>query len=831
MKKTLRTTSTEIEQKLKKQNEYLKVLHETTIALMNNQKPLDVLNVIINHAAELVDTQHGYIYLTDDTTNELTVKVGLGIFSTFVNYKAKKGEGLAGKVWEQNKTIVIEDYDTWPERLPSFPHNLFHAAAAIPLRIGKDVIAIIALVYDKKGRLFQKDEIDLLKQFTEIASISLDNSKLYQKLQQEIRERSRTEERYRAFVAHSSEGIWRAELEKPMPLTLSIDEQLEYFYQFGYMAECNDAMAKMYGFTKADDIVGAKIDQLLIRDDPKNIEYLTAFIQSDYNLKGAVSHEVDIHGKSKYFQNSLVGIKRNGKLIRAWGTQIDITERKMIEQELKSSKEQLEIFFQNIADGITIQDSTGNLIYANQAAATAMGYRSVDTLLATPVREIVNNYDLIDEKGKPLPLEELPGRKAMQGKMDPEKVVGFRIKKTGERHWSIIRSKPILNENKKLQYIVNVFTNITERKKIEKDLRISGEKFRTMFEQSPLSIQIFSADGKTIQVNKAWEKLWGLKMKDISGHSILLDKEHEDDGTLEYIKKAFQGETIHLPRLKYVPTRGPYKNKELWTEFFMYPVKDKDNNVQEIVLVHHDITSHIELDRKREEFISIASHELKTPLTSVKAFTQLLQKHFDKTDDAKAVTFLNKLDNQVDKLTNLVSDLLDTSKLQTGKLQFNMEKFDLTTLVTEIVEDIQPTTTSHKIIVSSSGVATIKADKFRIGQVITNFLTNAIKYSPDSDKVNVEVKVVKKYVLVCVADFGFGIPEGEKEKIFERFYRTETQRAYNYPGLGLGLYISAEIVKRHNGKIWVESPTFYTRDSDGRREGRGSTFYFSLPIK
>lgn len=810
----------DISKTLQKQSQYLKILHSTTVSLLNSQKLTDVLSIVIEHATQLANTSHGYVYLVDETIDELVSKSGIGVFNKFLNYKLKRGEGLAGKVWENNKVVVVEDYDTWKERKHEFPYNIFHAGAGIPITSGKEVIGVIVLAHDKKGKVFETAEIDLLCQFTEIASLAIANSKLYQNMQSESRERKKAEERYRAFVNHSSEGIWRTELERSMPLSLLPEEQIEHFYQYGYMAECNDAMARMYGFSKAEDIVGAKLGQLLVKDDPKNVEYLKRFIASKYNLKGAVSHEVDATGHSKYFQNSLVGIVRNGKLIRAWGTQIDITERKQIEQELKKSKEQLEIFFQNVADGITVQDPTGRLIYANHAAARAMGFKTTEQLLTTSITKIISNYELTDEKGKPLPLDELPGRKAMQGMSDPEKLVGFRIKKTGEHHWSIVRSKPVFDDSKKLQYIVNVFTNITERKKAENDLKISSDRFRTMFEQSPLSIQIFSADGKTVQVNRAWEQLWGMKLKQLPKYSILEDKEHEKDGTMEYIKRAFAGETVHIPRFKYMPQKGSYKNRELWTDFFMYPVRDKENNIREIVLVHQDITSHVELDKKREEFISIASHELKTPLTSVKAFTQLLQKQF--SQEEKATMFLNKLDNQVDKLTNLVTDLLDISKIQTGKLQFNMEKININDVVTEVVEDIQPTVPVHRIVMKLSPPVMITGDKFRLGQVLTNFLTNAIKYSPDADRVEVGIKKNKKNVVVWVRDFGFGIPEGEKEKIFERFYRTETQRAFNYPGLGLGLYISAEIIYRHKGKIWVESPI---------EEGKGSVFYFSLPLK
>ena len=140
-----------------------------------------------------------------------------------------------------------------------------------------------------------------------------------------------SEDRYRAFVAQSTEAIWCFEFEKPMPISLSLEEQIEFIYQHGYLSDCNDEMARMYGFTSAADLIGLRPDQLLVRSDPRNLEYLTAFIQSGYRLTEAESHELDRDGRNKFFLNNMIGIAENGSLVRAWGTQRDITERKEAE--------------------------------------------------------------------------------------------------------------------------------------------------------------------------------------------------------------------------------------------------------------------------------------------------------------------------------------------------------------------------------------------------------------------------------------------------------------------------------------------------------------------
>jgi signal transduction histidine kinase len=176
------------------------------------------------------------------------------------------------------------------------------------------------------------------------------------------------------------------------------------------------------------------------------------------------------------------------------------------------------------------------------------------------------------------------------------------------------------------------------------------------------------------------------------------------------------------------------------------------------------------------------------------------------------------MDGQITKLSNLIADLLDVTRIQAGKLQFNDAYFDFDKLADEIVEEMQRTTPRHQIIKQFSDIGMVYGDEHRIGQVITNFLSNAIKYSPNADKIIVATSKENNEVKLSVQDFGIGIPKDNQEKVFEQFYRVSKNKQHLYPGLGLGLYISAEIIRREGGKIGVDST-----------EGRGATFYFILP--
>ncbi|MEO6637437.1 MAG: ATP-binding protein [Ginsengibacter sp.] len=226
------------------------------------------------------------------------------------------------------------------------------------------------------------------------------------------------------------------------------------------------------------------------------------------------------------------------------------------------------------------------------------------------------------------------------------------------------------------------------------------------------------------------------------------------------------------------------------------------------------------VSKQKDDFISMASHELKTPVTSIKAFAQLLEHDFARERNAQGVKMLTRMNAQIIKLTSLIEDLLDVSKIEGGKLQYHLADFDLYQMIHACVREMQLTTKMHKIKVDVHGSQIIYGDRDRIGQVLTNLLSNAIKYSPDSKDIIVSTTITKKFVCVHVRDFGIGISKQKQSMVFERFFRVTGVKEDTYPGLGLGLYISSEIIKRHKGKASVESVL-----------GKGSVFSFRLPLK
>lgn len=225
-----------------------------------------------------------------------------------------------------------------------------------------------------------------------------------------------------------------------------------------------------------------------------------------------------------------------------------------------------------------------------------------------------------------------------------------------------------------------------------------------------------------------------------------------------------------------------------------------------------------EAERKKDEFISIASHELKTPMTSIKGYIQLLERSLDKNDKETIRARLHKVQNQIEKLNLLIADLLDISKIESGKLKFNKQYFSFDNLLEHLIEVMQQSNPQVKIVKKGSVDGNIFGDEMRIEQVIINFITNAIKYGPDGEEIHINSEIRDNELYFSVKDFGIGMSEEHQQKIFEKFYRIE-ETSERFQGLGIGLYICQEIIDRHKGKIGAHSVL-----------GEGSEFYFQIPL-
>lgn len=374
----------------------------------------------------------------------------------------------------------------------------------------------------------------------------------------------------------------------------------------------------------------------------------------------------------------------------------------------------------------------------------------------------------------------------------------------GTLGWTFSRAVPIFDNDHNIIEWFGTATDITERKNAE-------ERFRILADNIPTLCWMANPDGQIFWFNKRWYEYTGLTQKQSLGWGW--QSVHDPKILPEVIKQW----KISLKTGELFEMIFPLLGKDGNFRHFLtrvVPIKNEKNDITYWFGVNTDITEQIIQEQRKDTFIDMASHELKTPLTSMKLYTQILLEEFK--DNPKSLLMLQKMNAQVDNLTVLVSEMLDTTRLQHGKLELKNEKIIIKDTVVEILDELQPIT-RNKIIIDWQTHEYVYADKERLRQVLSNFITNAIKYSPETKDIVVKSRKRDSIVVVSVQDFGIGIPKADQARIFDRFYQV-SQHA-TYPGVGLGLYICKEIIKRMHGKIWVKS-----------EEGKGSTFSFSLPI-
>ncbi|NCD71945.1 ATP-binding protein [Mucilaginibacter agri] len=267
------------------------------------------------------------------------------------------------------------------------------------------------------------------------------------------------------------------------------------------------------------------------------------------------------------------------------------------------------------------------------------------------------------------------------------------------------------------------------------------------------------------------------------------------------------------------PITNRLTNERKWVKATGRVFLDANGNATEYSGVLMDITERKTDDLRKNDFIGMVSHELKTPLTSLGAYIQMLYAKAQKTEDVFTANALEKANTQVKKMGTMINGFLNVSRLESGKIQLLKMDFRLDELVKEVIAEISLVNPSHNIIFLPCQPLTINADSDKIGNVLSNLLSNAIKYSPKGKNIEVVCQMVDDYAQVSVHDQGMGIKPHDIEKLFNRFYRVNNKHTQHISGFGIGLYLSAEIIERHDGKIWVESES-----------GVGSTFYFSLPL-
>jgi len=350
------------------------------------------------------------------------------------------------------------------------------------------------------------------------------------------------------------------------------------------------------------------------------------------------------------------------------------------------------------------------------------------------------------------------------------------------------------------------------------DLRESEDNLQSAFNAGDLGSCSFDIHTGRTEISERFRRLYGLPMEmKASWEMLLAAVEAEYRSELQAILKGC------LVNGSPIDSTFPIHHLESGDRRWMRVVgKVKKNAVgvpTGIYAVLMDVTDQKQDEQRKNDFIAMVSHELKTPLTSMKGYIQVMQLKAKQQGSSFAEKALTGAERQVNKMTEMINGFLNISRLEAGKIVIDFCELDLTALVAEIIEEYRTTWVSNQIILNSPGNLSVMGDPNKLGHVINNLISNAIKYSPKGSHVFIDCYASKTEAFFTIRDLGMGIEKENLPKLFERFYRVDNPQMATVSGFGIGLYLSSEIIIRHGGKIWAESTP-----------GQGSTFYFSLPL-
>jgi PAS domain S-box-containing protein len=526
----------------------------------------------------------------------------------------------------------------------------------------------------------------------------------------------------------------------------------------------------------------------------------------------------------------------------------DSRERNTPPDELRQSRDQLQVILRGVTDGVTAQDATGKLIFANAAAVRTLGFDTAEQLLAAPVAELMQRFELFDEEGRPFPIDHLPSRVALATHAAaPEVTLRFRIKESGEEHWSLVSANPILDDEGRARGVINIFRDVTLRRR---------EAERRLFVAEASSVLASSLDFATTLATVA--RLAVPRVADScivhileSGGGVRQVAAAHDDPSKARAALEVERRTPPDPAIEEWVTRVLRTGKpEVNGSRMIVPLRARDHTLGALTLVataagavfregdlafaeqlataaamavdnarlYHEAQ---EANRLKDEFLATVSHELRTPLNAMLGWARLLRAGElapEMNERALAAIERNALAQ-----AQLIEDLLDVSRIITGKLRLDVRSIEVARVIDSAVDAVRPAADAKGLRIDVSVdrmVGTISADAARLEQVAWNLLSNAVKFTPRGGRVLVSASLVESHLELAVSDNGAGIRPDFLPLVFDRFRQADNRGTQSHTGLGLGLSIARHLVELHGGAIRAES--------DG--EGKGATFTVVLPI-
>ena len=789
----------------------LAALHETAVALLDQLDTAKVLELIVGRAGKLVGTEHCYVYTRDPDADDLVVRVGTGAFARNVGNRTPRGEGVAGRVWETRKAFAVPDYHAFAKKRPGFDGAPFHAVAGVPLFARREFVGVLGLALSEPERAFTDEELDLLARFAHLASLALENARLYDAVQA-------SEEQFRTLVTNVPGAIFRCAVDS--------DWTMEYM---------TDVVEEITGHPASDFVANAvRTFTSVIHPEDRGLvdETVAASIREGrpYALEYRLFHR---DGSERWvLERGQASPGQDGELALD-GVLFDITESKHAEAE----RLELAAIVESSDDAIMSANLAGNFTSWNRGAERMFGYTAEEI-----IGRSVSVLTPPDRDGEALERmhEVLAG-----GHVTHYETV--RKRKDGTLVDVAFTYSPVRAASGEMIAVSAIAQDIGERKRAEADLRESEAKFRAFVETTVDWVWATDAQAVTTYTNPATERIIGYTPAEILGRNFF-ELVHEDDreALAEHLRqlaakrKGWKHLVIRLRHkdgsVRHVQSSGDpilsadgelvgWRGSDRDVTEELAARAERDRLLADAEEARHNLARQnqrlLELDRLKDEFIALVSHELRTPLTSIRGYLELLLEGEAGELNDEQRRFLGVVERNAHRLLHLVGDLLFLAQLEAGRLNLELGATDLGALASEAVEAARPLAEEKNITLTLATGPTplLAGDHARLGQLFDNLLSNALKFTPSGGRVDVRVRSTKDGAVIEVRDTGLGIPAEEQKHLFERFFRSSIAAEQAIPGTGLGLAITKAIVDAHGGRIVVASDA-----------GKGTTFKVMLPV-
>jgi len=564
---------------------------------------------------------------------------------------------------------------------------------------------------------------------------------------------------------------------------------------------------------KGRNIIGRKLKYLLpeIIDQPFYKNYLITLKEGRPIDVMGLKVERIINGKKRasYYNTSfrIIPNFETGVSDSVLITCINVTDLFLAQKKAHENEILLKHFIENVPVAINVCEGE-NFQYkiSNQISEKVWGYKPV---IGSFVKDTVPG---IEER----PIYKDLVKAFHEGIQISKKEHEFKDQYNKKQYINYI-FQPIRDDDGVVKYVMTLGYDVSEELEIKKRLRENEKKFKTLAEFMPQIVWTADKDGNATYFNQNWYLYTQFPIDSDPNENLRnILKPDMVDSVLKMWEDCLKNEKPYEIEYQFKDPSNPGSYR--WFLARAIPVYNENMELEMWIGTCTDINEFKELQNQKDIFLGIVSHELKTPLTSLKLYAQYLANNLKKIGDEKNETIAKKIDEQVNRLNALVGELLDVTKIQKDKMSFHVTEFNFDELVNDIIEE-QKMASNHTITFNGEKVGNIQGDKNRISQVMSNLINNAIKYSPNAQEVIVSTIAMKNAVKFSVRDFGIGIPKENLKHVFDQFYRVNGDKEDSISGLGLGLYISSEIIKRSNGKIFVSS-----------ERGEGSVFWFELPI-